>query len=249
MSAWDDPILTGSLGDTLAGELRQMVLDYENSRARTRQTDIGPSQIGSPCTRCLARHALGVPVARGHTDPWCAIIGTAVHNWLEEAAVYNATHHDRLRYLPEMRVHPDDRAMPNGGSLDLYDIHTSTVIDHKIVSADRQRAYKLGGPGLTYRRQAHIYGLGLAISGRLVDNVAIAFWVRGGRLGDLWVWTETYDPRIAREAIDRYLLIREQALALGVAILPHLPADPDCWDCGGADDVSAAELAQLEVSA
>jgi broad specificity phosphatase PhoE len=38
--------------------------------------------------------------------------------------------------------------------------------------------------------------------------------------------------------------IRDQALAIGGAILPLLPADPDCWDCGGKD-VSPEELASI----
>lgn len=236
-SAWDDPALTGDLGDRIATDLRDMVLAYENSRDRSVQTNIGPSEIGKPCTRCLARHALGIPVERESrfADPWCAVIGTAVHAWLAEAAEHSNETAGEEWWLTETRVHPHPDVMPSGGNADLYDVIRKTVIDHKVVSPDRLKAYKRNGPGLQYRRQAHLYGLGYHRLGKPVENVAVAFWMRGGRLSDLYVWTEPYDPAFALEAITRYRTIREQALAIGPAILPHLPADPDCWDCGGKD--------------
>lgn len=244
MSAWDDPALTGGVGEAIATDLRDMVRMFEGSRDRTRQTAIGPSGIGNPCTRCLARHALGRPLEREYGDPWCAIIGTAVHSWLAEAAEHSNFTAGEDWWLAETRVHPHPDVMPAGGSADLYDVLRKTVIDHKVVSAERLKAFKRNGPGLTYRRQAHLYGLGYHRLGKPVEHVAVAFWCRGGRLSDLHVWTEPYDVDVAMEAITRYRTIRDQALALGGAVLPLLPADPNCWDCGGKD-VTPEELAAL----
>lgn len=242
MSAWDDAALTGGLGEAIATDLRDMVRTYEGSRDRTRQTHIGPSEIGKPCTRCLARHVLGMALVREFNDPWCAIIGTAVHSWLESAAQHSNAEAGEDWWLTETRVQPHPDVLPRGGSADLYDVLRKTVIDHKVVSADRLRAFKRNGPGIQYRRQAHLYGLGFGRLGKPVEHVAVAFWNRGGRLSDLHVWTEPYDVQLALDAITRYRTIRDQALALGPAILPHLPADPDCWDCGGKD-VTGDELA------
>lgn len=244
MSAWDDPTLTGSLGDRIADDLRGLVRAYSNGDERSQQTELGPSEIGKPCTRCLARHVLGISITPDFDDPWCRDIGTAIHAWLEEAAVWDNVHtvRDAARWHTEKRVHPHPDLLPRGGKADLYDAETHTVIDHKTTSADKLRSYRLNGPGQQYRTQGHLYGLGYHRTGARVDHVAIAFWPRGGRLRDLYVWTEPFDAQIALDALDRYRTIREQALAIGPAILPHLPADQSCFDCGGKD-VTPEELA------
>lgn len=243
-SVWDQPSLTGALGDTLATDLRDMVRLYESSRERSQQTEVGPSGIGNPCTRCLARQVLGVPVERAFNDPWCAIIGTAVHAWLAEAAENFNGLAVEPTYKTETRVQPHPDVLPKGGNADLFDAVHNTVIDHKIVGAEQLRKYRLNGPGPQYRIQAHIYGLGFARTGAQVDHVAVAFWQRGGRLSDLYVWTEPYDPQVALDAIDRYRTIRAQALAIGPSLLPLLPASESCWDCGGKD-MTPEEAASL----
>lgn len=247
-SIWDSPELTGVLGEQLAEDLREMVRAFDARADRSQQADIGPSEVGNPCTRCLARHALGMRLEREFDDPWCKIIGTAVHSWLDSAAAANnvmAMEQDRpARWYPEQRVHPHPDLLPRGGKADLYDASTFTVIDHKIVGAEPLRKYRRNGPGVTYCAQGHLYGLGYHRLGKRVDNVAVAFWMRGGRLRDLWVWTEPWDVNVAMDALKRWRTIKEQAEAIGPAILPLLPADPDCWDCGGKD-VSPEELASI----
>lgn len=242
-TVWDDPALTGALGDRIADDLRRLVRQYADGAERSQQKHLGPSEIGKPCTRCLARHVLGIPLTRDFDDPWCREIGTAIHNRLEEAAIHDnvLVNDPDIRWITEKRVHPHPDLLPAGGKADLYDAKTRTVIDHKTTSSQKIKQYRLNGPGPQYRVQAHLYGLGFHRTGQPVDHVAIAFWVRGGRLSDLYVWTEPYDVDIAMSALKRYAVIREQALALGAAILPLLPADPSCFDCGGKD-VTADEL-------
>lgn len=233
-SVWDSPEMTNALGDRLADDLREMVRAYEAGAERSQQRNLGPSQIGMACTRCLARHVLGIPVTREFDDPWCRIIGTATHDWLDGAAATANVRNDHARWYPEVRVQPDTELLPSGGKCDLFDSVTRTVIDHKVVGDAPLKKYRLNGPGEQYRTQAHLYGLGYSNAGHDVMNVAVAFWKRGGRLNDLYVWTEPYERAVAEKALTRYRTIRDQALTLGAAILPHLPADPDCWDCGGA---------------
>jgi hypothetical protein len=223
------------LPDKIGDDLRAMVRLYEDAAARNKQIALGPSQIGNPCTRCLARRVLGIPVERAFTDPWCRIIGTAVHAWLDEAAAHHNTATNHARFIPELRVQPDPVLLPDGGKCDLFDTATNTVIDHKVVGPKPLTKYRSMGPGDAYRAQVHLYGLGYTAAGYHVDNVAIAFWMRGGRLIDLYVWAEPFDPAIAYAALDRYRTIRDQALTIGPAIIPLLPADPDCWDCGGME--------------
>lgn len=233
---WDLP--TPSLGVLLADEMRDVARKAEAGRERSQQRALGPSGIGKPCVRCLARHVLGRPVVRQFDDPWLRIIGVAVHSWLEEAELEATKRAGVNLYLQEMRVYPDgpnSELLPKGGNLDLYVISRKTVVDHKTTSLEKLRAYRLNGPGQQYRYQGHLYGRGLRLMGVDVEHVAIAFWPRGGRLSDLWVWTEPYSEQVAVEALDRYRTIRDLALTNGPSILPHLPADESCFDCGGAD--------------
>jgi hypothetical protein len=243
VSIWDT--LGDPLGQRLEDDLREMARAYEHDAPRTQQRNLGPSEIGKPCTRCLARAVLGCRVTRLYDDPWCRIIGTATHAWLDDAAVASNVSTDHARYYPELRVQPDTDLLPSGGRCDLYDSDTKTVIDHKIVGAAPLKKYRANGPGRQYRTQAHLYGLGYTHAGHRVDHVAVAFWNRGGRLTDLHVWTEPYDPHVAQDALDRYRTIRDLAVSLGVAVLPLLPVDPDCWDCGGEDPTPSIEKDQL----
>lgn len=234
---WDQFAPTDDeIGRRIADDLRAMVRAFDARAPRSQQRDLGPSQIGMGCVRCLARISIGIPrTGRVHDDPWCRILGTATHTWLDAAAVYanGGVSASPVRWLSECRVHPHPELLPSGGRCDLYDTTTHTVLDHKVVGATPQRKYRAGGPSPQYRVQAHTYGLGLANAGYPVERVAIAFWLRGGRLSDLYVWSEAYDESVAHNALERYRTIRDQARAAGPSILPLLPADPDCWECGG----------------
>lgn len=225
---WDQ--FAPTLGDHLAEDLRQMVRDYEDSRDRSVQVDLGPSEIGNPCTRCLARKILGIPLET-HGDPWCAIIGTATHAWLDEAAGYANGIANEKRWYPEVRVQPDPRLLPVGGKADLYASDRFTVIDHKVVGREKLRSYRANGPGAQYRYQSHLYGKGYVNAGHRVDHVAIAFWHRGGSLRDLYVWTEPYDQAVADACLARYETLRALCLATGEAVLPLLPTHDGCYDC------------------
>lgn len=233
-SIWDDPSLTGELGQKIADDLRDMARQYDAESDRSAQAALGPSEIGDPCTRCLASKILGIPVEKEPTDfedGWRAIVGTAVHAWLDEAAVAANVRDNDARWYPEMRVQPDQRLLPSGGKSDLYDAHTRTVIDHKTVSKTKLGRIKNDGPGIQKRRQAHLYGLGYANAGHQVDNVALAFWVREGAMADLWIWTEEYDEQIAREALTRFETLRTLCQTGGVEVLDSLPQDADCPVC------------------
>jgi hypothetical protein len=235
VSAWDDPALTGQLGDQLADALRTMVRQHDAAADRSRQTDLGPSEIGNPCTWCLAAQILGVTSSTWEhsawDDGWRAVVGTATHAWLDEAAAAFNVRNNVARWLPEVRVHPDARLLPSGGSCDLFDSETHTVIDHKTTTKAKLANYRLNGPGLQYRRQAHLYGKGYRAAGHDVHHVALAFWLRDGMLRDLYVWTEPYSEQIADETLARYDALRALCESGGPAVLDSLPPDPDCAQC------------------
>lgn len=232
---WDD------IGDTAAEKIRDdllaMVRHADSKYARGLQRHLGPSEIGDPCTKCLAAKILGVHVRDEFYDPWPAIIGTSVHHWLELAAERDNLDNDAA-WCTETKVHPDNDLLPKGGKADLYQDTTGTVIDHKVVGLTALKKYKANGPGITYRRQGHLYGLGFANAGLTVNRVAIAFWHRGGRMTDLHVWSEPYSADYACEALDRYRTLRDLCAAAGEAILPSLPTDPDCFTCSRSNQTA-----------
>lgn len=227
-TVWDD--IGDTAGERLRDELIAMVRHADSQGARGRQRALGPSEIGDPCTHCLAAKILGVYARDEFYDPWPAIIGTSVHHWLERAAERD-NHDNDTAWSTEVRVYPDTDLLPKGGNADLYQDTTKTVIDHKVVGLPSLKKYKANGPGVTYRRQIHLYGLGFTKINLPVERVAIAFWHRGGRTTDLHVWSEPYDESYALAALERYRTLRELCTAGGVAIVDSLPSDPGCFTC------------------
>lgn len=226
---WDD--LGDALADRLADDLRAMVRGQDAAADRSQQRDLGPSEIGDPCARCLAAKILGTYEEPPFDDPLSRVFGTAFHAWMDQAALDECQRTNHARWYPEMRVHPDPLLLPSGGSCDLFDADTKTVIDHKTTSADKLKKYRLNGPGLAYRRQAHLYGLGYTNAGHDVHNVALAFWPRGGRLRDLYVWTEPFSFEMAEQTLTRYDTLRGLCAAGGPAVVDSLPSDADCFTC------------------
>lgn len=229
--------------DGLAAAVIGTVKQAAANAPRSLQAAVGPSELGTPCTRKLAYRALDWdPKPNKDTDPWASIQGTAVHAWMADVfAAENERLHkleDRCgthcwRYLIEHRVR-----LPGGisGSCDLFDRDTATVIDWKVTGLPRLKEYRQHGPGQQYRWQAHCYGLGLQLAGETVERVAIVFLPRGGRIDQLHAWSEPYDYRVAVEAIQRYQTVRETLAHLDVEGHPErwaaLPtADAHCPYC------------------
>ena len=222
-----------------AGSLASTIIDTVKHAAatapRSQQAAVGPSELGTPCTRRLGYKTLDWdPKPNKDTDPWASTIGTAVHAWMADAYTTENTRLGYQRYLIEQRVPLPGLA--NGGSCDLYDRATGTVIDWKVTSLDRIRKYRTNGPGQQYTWQAHLYGLGMQIAGEDVRDVAIVFLPRGGRIDGLHVWAQPYDPATAITALKRYETIRAFHLTVNPethpgrwALLPT--ADAYCTYC------------------
>lgn len=207
----------------LATRIIATVKSAAASAPRSRQREVGPSELGTPCTRRLAYRALGQDPVNLDTDPWASIQGTAVHAWLAETFGAQSRilpdtpgHH----YLVEHRIH-----LPEGitGSCDLYDRDTGDVIDWKLTSPQNLAKYRRNGPGGQYRTQAHLYALGLQLQGEQPRRVNIVFLPRGGRIDQLHAWSEDYDPAVAAAAIRRYQAVMTALWSLD----PE--ADPARW--------------------
>ena len=215
-----------------------VVFDSIVNQPRSLQRNIGPSEIGTDCVRCLARKMLGIeklPFESIGEIPWLPFIGTAVHAQLEEMF---AKENDRLgavRWLIETRL-PIGRIgdMDISGSCDLFDKETGTVIDHKVVGATKLKSLPKKGPGNTYRVQAHLYGYGWTKLGLEVNEVAVKFYPRNDiSLNSGYFWYEKYDESIAIQALERANEVYTQATEAEnlTEFLKMCATSVDCFSC------------------
>lgn len=200
---------------------------------RTLQVEIGPSELGIPCTRCLAHKLAGIP-EHHDTAPWLPTVGTAVHSWLGDTfARANGDLHP-ARFLVETRVVVgvvDGRVIE--GNADLYDRATATVVDWKVVGATALKRVQRHGPGEQYRVQGHLYGRGLARRGLPVDTIAWYFLPRNAvsfRQGK-WI-CEPYDEQVGLAALAKADALAKALRTVGPeVILPTLPPTTGCYSC------------------
>ncbi|WP_030670543.1 hypothetical protein [Streptomyces rimosus] len=250
-------IATGNdaTGQALAARVADLITDAANNSPRSRQTRIGPSEVGEPCERKLTYKLFEWPVCNTDHDPIASVIGTGFHGWMEEVFTgRNAVLPDgRPRYRIEERVTVREAGstvlgFDVTGSADLYDRLTRTNLDWKLVGVSSFDAYRRKGPGVQYRVQAHLYGLGQENAGESPERVAIVFVARHHELR-VHVWTEEYQRQVALDALERLDRIKTRLLALDPEANPErwseipIPEDAKCkwcpWFRPGSSDLSS----------
>lgn len=195
-----------------------MILWNEQHAPRSRQRAIGPSELGDPCDRKLAYRIAGIRPINLGADPWPAIVGTSIHNWLEEAINKYQSSVEDLGYITELRVYPDPLVK---GRSDVFHVPTATVVDHKTTGTDGMRKAKKGIIPEGYRVQVHLYGLGHERAGRAVRNVALVFYPRSGWLNDAQVWIEPYDRNVAEAALARLYSLANRLIEMDIGANPQ----------------------------
>ena len=199
----------------LKQQLIKMIMWAENESPRSKQERIGPSEIGSPCDRRIAYKMAGVPAVNTAHDPWPAVVGTAVHSWLEKAVNNFQAGHGIAEWTTEQTVLIDDIE----GHSDLY--WNRNVIDWKTAGPNVMKKVKAHGPPDGYVIQAQTYGLGFANMGWPVDRVVLVFLPRCGWLRDMYVWSAPYDEGLAQAAVARPYEIAQEILDLDTFTYPH----------------------------
>jgi hypothetical protein len=181
-----------ALADTITNVIRRK----SDNSPRSQVVNIGPSEIGDPCLRKLSYKMAQVPKTNNASDPWPSVSGTAIHSWLAEAF----TADKNRNWLVEHRV----TVRPGlAGTLDLFDLDSATVIDHKCVGATSMKTRKAEGPTEQQIIQLNVYGYGLEQQGYEVKNIALAFYPLGGMLTGLHTWVGNYDKDVAIAAMLR----------------------------------------------
>lgn len=186
--------------NNLLSDLTDVIKWTDANSARSVQTTIGPSELGSLCDRKIAYRLAGTPEANWWSDPLPAIVGTAVHTWLEKAVNQFQQVHFMDRWITEITVQPDPLVK---GHCDLYDKDLGAVIDWKTVSPTKLKTWKSSGPPEHYKDQVNLYGRGLINAGFEVRSVCLVAVPRSGWLRDMQVWMHDYEPQRAQAALDR----------------------------------------------
>lgn len=162
------------------------------SRARSNQTQVGPSELGG-CSRKVWYRLNGQPETNDNELKLAAIMGTAIHGAIEEALALADPSGER--YVVESEVE-------YGGikaHVDLWIPETGDVVDWKSVKKQNLSYF----PSQQQRWQVQVYGYLISKSGKgKVRNVSLVAIPRDGDERDIKVHTEVYDPRIAEEALN-----------------------------------------------
>lgn len=201
-----------ALGAALLSDLTDVIKWTESNSARSVQTTIGPSELGSLCDRKIAYRLAGTPEANWWSDPLPAIVGTAVHAWLEKAVNSFQQVHYMDRWLTEITVQPDPMVK---GHVDLYDKEIAAIIDWKTVSPTKLKAWKASGPPEHYKDQVNLYGRGAMNAGMPVARVILVAVPRSGWLRDMQIWVDDYRPERAQAALDRMYGIANKLISMG----------------------------------
>ncbi len=195
-------------------ELEGILARHEAAKPRSRQTALGPSEVGVECQRALAYRLLNTPEKPDPRLPWAPIVGTAVHATIAEALEADNARLGRQRWIVEHRVHPADDL---SGSCDAYDVDHRTVVDWKLVG-DKSLARLPTAMSAEYETQAHIYGLGYENAGHEVRWVRICLLARASHdFRQSREWTRPYDRGHAERALARVADTRRLIVDLNLA--------------------------------
>jgi hypothetical protein len=252
-------------------ELRDVLIDFELSRPRTMQVELGPSELGTPCVAQMARKIAAFP-QQDLTEPaWAPFQGVAVHQQMEDVVAHWNNAIGRQRWIAEADLHINEHIHGHG---DAFDVDHDLVVDWKHVGstaltklrtarrADKPIAEQVSQE---YRVQAHLYGLGHERAGRTVHWVRLVLLARSWRFDDSDEWTEAYSPELAHWALDRYAATVDLLTNLGIDATPDLiaaiPRTPgrgctwcpfhrpnqrnDMYGCPGDEEAQAAARARI----
>ncbi len=218
--------------ELIKSEITDIIRWADQNSPRSLQTDLGPSELGSPCDRRLGYRMAAVGKCNRKFDPWAAIVGTAIHSWLEKAVDDWCAAHDSVDWITEKELRISDVITSH---VDLLKVSRGTIIDHKTGGPEVMKKVRKDGPPIGYKIQTMVYGYAYEQAGYKINKVALVFYPRSGWLKDMYVWVAPYDRAIAERALARPPAIATTLIGLDVLSNPHrweqVPAEPSN-DCG-----------------
>jgi CRISPR/Cas system-associated exonuclease Cas4 (RecB family) len=168
--------------------LVQALHDKENSRPRSTQVQIGPSELGG-CRRKVWYRLNNQPETNEQELKLAAIMGTAIHGAIEDA----------LSKRDDLLI---ETTVEYGGMkahVDLFIPETGDVVDWKTTKYKNLSYF----PSQQQRWQVQVYGYLIEKSGKgKVSRVNLVAIPRDGDERDIKVHSEAYDEKVALEALN-----------------------------------------------
>jgi len=206
--------------DILKERVTNMVRYASSQQPRSLQTAAGPSDLVSECDRRVGYKLAGISPVNLTWDPWPAVVGTAAHSWLENAAqIWNRDHPEDNAWHTEVELVLDGTFPAHS---DLY--LDGMVVDYKTKSAAQMALIKRLGatavvPGAI--KQVQLYGYAFQQAGYPVQRVGLVFLPRSGSLRSMMTWVGQYDKKVAQETLSRVYSIAIRLNELDIISNPH----------------------------
>jgi hypothetical protein len=219
-------------------QVRQLVIDLlRNPSQRDGQRLIGASEIGNPCSFCLANRLLNTKPNGSRNPYWLGgRLGTAMHAALEEEAsnadtstyqfsVLNGARLEQTITLGEIQGYGTIRSKP-----DLVLVKEGHLLDYKSSTREKVKYYKLDGVPEQYIYQQQLYAWGLAQEGTPIEKISLVFVNRDGKTDDdIWVFSFDYNENQALHAWRRLEKMWKWLQDGGDPAT--LASDPHCYVC------------------
>lgn len=187
--------------DTVRDELVDIIGWHHRNHPRNLQVELGPSEIGHPCSRKLALSIIDAPHCNPGFDWLPSEIGIGYHARLQQ---HFDAENERIgwkRWLTETTVWP----WPGlHGNADLFDVQYGRVLDWKILGDSSYKKMQLHGPKVSYDRQRQLYGRGFEVAGYEVRQVGIVAIPKAGTSWGTRVYLADYDPQVTQDVWDRW---------------------------------------------
>ena len=222
-------------------DLTEWVIDVlKTPTDRDKQKLIGPSGLGTLCTRCLADHLLNGQFDETNRYWLGSVVGTSIHE-LFSSRVQNDNN-----VLSEFKVEIGEISGYGKikGTTDLYVRSEKMIVDLKSTTRKKLAMYRRvlldSDPSASlasyrhtingYVNQTMVYGWGVSRQGLPVKKVAIAFIPRDGTGGsDIWTWTTAYNQERAEQVWNRAVALWEWLQAGNNP--DTLPSADGCYYC------------------
>ena len=194
---------------------------------RSKQIQIGISEVGMDCRKCVARKlALTPRIADG---AWYPFIGTAVHEQLELG--FGGRFPNEYRLEERLFVH-EYKDLKLTGSCDMFAHKDGVVNDWKVVGKAALDDARKGKIKQQYRIQAMLYGYGWEQKGFDVTHVALTFLPREDKLENAVVALLRYNKSIAVTALAELESMIDAAELVGwEKVIDKQPKASFCFSC------------------
>lgn len=194
---------------------------------RSKQIQIGISEVGMDCRKCVARKlALTPRIADG---AWYPFIGTAVHEQLEVG--FADRFPDDYKLEERLFVH-EYKDLKLTGSCDMFAHKDGVVNDWKVVGKSAIDDARKGKIKQQYRIQAMLYGYGWEQKGFDVTHVALTFLPREDKLENAVVALLRYDKSVAVTALAELESMIDAAELVGwEKVIEKQPKASFCFSC------------------